>query len=628
VPVLDVQNLRLLPDDPNAPAWPVIETDILIVGGGMGGCAAALAACRAGRNVVLTEETDWLGGQMTSQGVSAFDEHRFIETFGGTRSYYELRQLIRDYYRNYTRLTQAAASRRDLNPGNGWVSHLCFEPKAGLWALEQLLAPHVVAGRLRILLRHKAVRADVRNDRVRTVTFRNLDSDERPQIRASWFLDATELGDLLPLAGVEHVVGAEGREETGEPSARESGSAPACVQSFTYPFALIQRETPTKPLPEPPDYARNRDRQPYTLRHFYYDERGWVTYGMFSTNEKTPGSFWRYRRLVDGSQFRDAKHKRDVAMINWPGNDFRFGNLLAEDPADVLRSLHEARDLALGFCRYLQTECPRDEGDAIGYPELQLAPDVMGTATGLSKYPYVRESRRILAVTTVREQDISDRHLPEGQSRARLFPDSAGIGLYPIDIHPGEGEEKIPPDRARPFQIPLSSLVAVRVQNLLPACKNLGVTHITNGAYRLHPVEWNIGETAGLLAVFCLDRDLTPQAVCADDRRRRRFQRRLVRSGIPLHWYPDIPLDHPAFEASQVLAGWGIWTGDAGRLEFGPEETVGKAELSATSGTPSWARGGVHTVIEKNLADWSQLTRGNWAQMLYAAIELAEKRGR
>jgi hypothetical protein len=628
VPVLDVQLLRLLPDNPKAPVWPVIETDLLIVGGGMGGCAAALAACRAGRNVVLTEETDWLGGQITSQGVSALDEHRHIETFGGTRSYYELRQLIREYYRTHTRLTQAAAARRDLNPGNGWVSRLCFEPKAALWALEQLLLPHVVAGRLRILLRHKVVRADVRDDRLRTVTFRNLDSEEHPQVRASWFLDGTELGDLLPLATVEHLSGAESRRWTEEPSARERRPAPRCLQSYTYPFALIRREAPAKPVPEPPDYARNRDRQPYTLRHNYEDERGWVAYGMFSTNENTPGSFWTYRRLVDGSQFRDAKHKRDIAMINWPGNDYRHGNLLADDPAEVLRSLTEARDLALGFCRYLQTECPRDDGDGTGYPELQLAPEVMGTPTGVSKYPYIRESRRILALTAIREQDISDPLLPPGQARARLFPDSAGIGLYPIDIHPGEGEEKIPPSQARPFQIPLSALTPVRVQNLLPACKNLGVTHITTGAYRLHPVEWNIGETAGLFAVFCLDRDLTPQSVCADDRRRRRFQRRLVRSGIPLHWYPDVPPDHPAFEASQVLAGWGIWTGDPSRLEFAPEEPVGKAELSATSVVPPWAREGAHRVIEKSLADWSELSRGNWVQMLYAAIEVAEKRTR
>ena len=72
------------------PACGVEETrcDVLVVGGGTGGIAAALAAARAGRRVCLLEETDWIGGQLTAQGVSALDEHEHIERFGGTRSYY------------------------------------------------------------------------------------------------------------------------------------------------------------------------------------------------------------------------------------------------------------------------------------------------------------------------------------------------------------------------------------------------------------------------------------------------------------------------------------------------------------------------------------------------------------
>src|SRR5436190_23514323 len=85
--LLDVQRLRVAPSRAGEPPDRETECEVLIVGGGMGGVAAALAAARAGRAVLLAEETDWLGGQMTAQGVSALDEHRFIETFGGTMSY-------------------------------------------------------------------------------------------------------------------------------------------------------------------------------------------------------------------------------------------------------------------------------------------------------------------------------------------------------------------------------------------------------------------------------------------------------------------------------------------------------------------------------------------------------------
>ena len=108
--------------------------DLVIIGGGLGGCAAALAALRNGRSVILTEPTDWIGGQLTAQAVPP-DEHPWIEQFGASASYQALRQAIRDEYRRYYPLTESARSLRSLNPGNGGVSRLCHEPRAALAAL-------------------------------------------------------------------------------------------------------------------------------------------------------------------------------------------------------------------------------------------------------------------------------------------------------------------------------------------------------------------------------------------------------------------------------------------------------------------------------------------------------------
>jgi hypothetical protein len=82
-------------------------------------------------------------------------------------------------------------------------------------------------------------------------------------------------------------------------------------------------------------------------------------------------------------------------------------------------------------------------------------------------------------------------------------------------------------------------LIPQRVENLLPASKNLGTTHITNGCYRLHPVEWNIGEAAGLLAAFCLDRRVSPRAVRNSPALLSDFQAVLVAQGVELSW-PDV----------------------------------------------------------------------------------------
>src|SRR5437763_1513036 len=154
--------------------------EVLIAGGGTGGIAAALAAARNGRRVVLLEETDWLGGQMTAQGVSALDEHEHIESFGGTRSYYELRNRLREHY-------------HQLNPGACWVTRLAFEPRVAVDVIQRMLQPHVQSGRLSIHRRMKTVAATTENDRISEVVAIGLDDGRLVRFQPQLVIDATEL---------------------------------------------------------------------------------------------------------------------------------------------------------------------------------------------------------------------------------------------------------------------------------------------------------------------------------------------------------------------------------------------------------------------------------------------------
>jgi hypothetical protein len=92
---------------------------------------------------------------------------------------------------------------------------------------------------------------------------------------------------------------------------------------------------------------------------------------------------------------------------------------------------------------------------------------------------------------------------------------------------------------ARPFQIPLGALIPRRIENLLPACKNIGTTHVTNGCYRLHPVEWSIGEAAGALAAFAFARRVSPRAVRNSPALLSEFQKSLRDDGVVLEWPGD-----------------------------------------------------------------------------------------
>jgi FAD dependent oxidoreductase len=162
-----------------------------------------------------------------------------------------------------------------------------------------------------------------------------------------------------------------------------------------------------------------------------------------------------------------------------------------------------------------------------------------------------------------------------------------GIGWYPIDIHPVAGDVGVS-CRTRPFQIPLGALLPIQLSNLIAASKNIGTTHITNGCYRLHPVEWNIGESAGNLAAFSIRQHLLPRSVRQNAFTLNAFQRSLLADGIPLAWLIDVPLDAPAFPAVQQLFMQGrINTGT--ELEFRPDDRITAQEWLAWGGQPGEA---------------------------------------
>jgi hypothetical protein len=523
-----------------------LASDVAIVGGGLGGCAAALAALRGGRSVVMTEPTDWIGGQMTQQAVPP-DEHPWIEQFGANASYRNLRRGIRDYYRNHYPLTAEARAREALNPGNGSVSRLCHEPRVALAVLTAMLAPYASAGRLTVLHEHAPARAEGEGDRVRSVTVRDLKSGDERTLVAPYLLDATELGDLLPLAGVEFVTGFESRAETEELHAPEMAETEN-QQSFTCCFAMDYLDGEDHTIDRPAEYAFWRDYVPSL-------EPPWPgnLLGTMATHPVTlqgralefdptgPGKgFWVYRRIIDARNFTPGAYPcTGATLVNWPQNDYWLGNLIGVSDEEFREHVARAKQLSLSLLYWLQTEVPRPDGGA-GWKGLRLRPDLVGTADGLAKYPYIRESRRIRAEFTVTEQhvgaDARRKLLGREDVSAEAFPDSVGVGSYRIDLHPSTGGDNYIDVSSLPFQVPLGALIPRRVENLLPACKNLGVTHITNGCYRLHPVEWAIGEAAGALAAFCLDKKVSPRAVRNTPARLKEFQTALTAQGVEIAW--------------------------------------------------------------------------------------------
>lgn len=526
-----------IPPTPNR-----MKADLVVAGGGLGGVAAALAALRNGLSVILTEETDWLGGQLTAQGVPP-DEHPWIETHGAPASYRALRKGIRDYYRQHYPLTEAARQDQLLNPGRGSVSRLCHEPAVAQAVIREMLAPWTSNGRLRILTEHLPVAAEMSGDRVLSITVKNTRNQTETVLSAPWFADATELGDLLPLTGCEYITGTESKAMTGELHAATTAD-PRNHQAFTMCFAMDFCPGEDHVIERPSDYAYWRDyvpdlnpAWPGRLLDLHYSQPstlkpkalGFQPEGL-PTGDNL--NLWLYRRILDKSLFTPGMYQGDISLVNWPQNDYMQGNLIDVGRKEFRKHVDGAKQLSLSLLYWLQTEAPRPDGGK-GWRGLRLRPDVMGTSDGLAKYPYVRESRRIKALFTVDE-----RHCGKEQSggKGARFPDSVGIGYYHIDLHPSNRGVNYIDFPSVPFQIPLGALIPIRIQNLLPACKNIGTTHVTNGCYRLHPVEWSIGEAVGCLVAFVGSGGGSLSEVRNTEVRMRECRLFLQRQGLETDW--------------------------------------------------------------------------------------------
>jgi hypothetical protein len=350
-----------------------LKADVVIIGAGVGGVACALAAARNGLKVILTEEYDWIGGQLTSQAVPP-DEHPWIEDRGSTKTYRQFRTKVRDFYKRHYPLTEAAAKNPLLNPGNGSVSKLCHEPRAALAVLLEMLAPHLTSGRVKLLQPFLPTAAYTDRDAVAAVSGTTGNFGVKITLTAPYFVDATETGELLPLAKVEHVSGAESSRDTKEPHAPDQ-ARPDNHQAFTVCFAMDYEPDRDNTLEEPRGYKRWRDyvpkmepewpgkllswemSDPKTLktRAVGFDPTGPVAKGL---------NLWTYRRIVARDNFADGSGVRDVCLVNWPQNDYWLGNLY--DTADPGGHLDAGRELSRCLLYWMQTEAPHPDGRSRG----------------------------------------------------------------------------------------------------------------------------------------------------------------------------------------------------------------------------------------------------------------------
>ncbi len=511
-----------------------ITTEVLVVGGGTGGVAAAIQAARSGAKTILVSEFAWLGGMLTSAGVAAPDGNELSAWRTGIWGAYLTELQVRQ---------KSSSKNSGLN--NSWVSLTSYNPALGASIFADWVAQEA---NLTWIKNYRPSAVQSKHSRISTVEFIAQDgfnSSNHVKIAAQITIDATELGDLLAIAEVPYRWGWEAESEWQEPSlqaASQDHDLAALakrypVQAPTWVF-LLQ------------DYG-SKDSQPIVpsskpaIKNSLSSELfegAWHDYGQ--------ESFLNYGKLTN-----------DLFMINWPiaGNDYGVGiNRLIESETANRQWHREAYEHSLDFAHYLQSEFGDRYGLAANiFPEVEN--HILGTnlASGFALHPYYRESRRLKGLTTIIEQDI----LPLEGGMVAALPineveqvEAIAIGNYANDHHYPGIDFKLEPKSllwggrwtGTPFTIPYSALIPEATDSLLVCEKNISVSHIANGSTRLQPVVMSVGQAAGLAAALCVRQQCQPRDLAV-----RQLQESLLNDPVaPAAIIPlfDLTPDHPRWE--------------------------------------------------------------------------------
>lgn len=489
-------------------AQDALRTEVLVIGGGTGGTAAAISSARTGATTFLAEEGPWLGGMLSSAGVSATDGNDKLPS----GIWQEFRKALEQAYGGKDKLA------------TGWVSNTAFEPHVAdsifkAWAAKEK----------KLIVRHGLHLQEIlkTDRRILGALFLDRNTGRTLEVRASQTIDATEQGDALHFAGIGSNIGMESGELTGESvGVTESNDI---VQDLTW-VAILQDFGPgtDNTIPRPTGYDPTAFDGSCT--DYYHD----------STRKKPTNSA---RAMLDYGKLPNGKY-----LLNWPiyGND-TYINTVVLSPEERVKALDSAKQTTLRFIYFIQHE--------LGYHNLGPATSEFPTGNGLALIPYYRESRRAVGIIRFTMQDIAH---PFSRTDA-LYRTGIAVGDYPIDHHHKKNPRAPQHLDFYPvpsFSVPLGALIPEKHNGILAADKNISVSNVANGTTRLQPVVLLTGQAAGILAAWAAKKSIEARDVPVRD-----VQDELLKRGAMLMPYLDVPPSHPAFLSCQRIGATGLIRG-------------------------------------------------------------------
>jgi len=482
------------------------KVDVLIIGGGASGTTAGIQSSRLGTKTLIAEETTWLGGMLSSAGVSAIDGNNKLPSglFG------EFRDKLMEHYGSASALQ------------TGWVSNTLFEPSIASRILKNMVAAEK---NLTVWYETSFVSAEKISEGWKVNLLKGGTTEI---IIAKVLIDATELGDVAKYCGVKYDIGMEARADCGEDIAPEKANN--IIQDLTY-VMILKNYGVNKTIPKPENYNPSL---------FACSAQS------VNCKDSKPGqTVWSADKLMNYGKLPNGKY-----MINWPieGNDY-YTNIIELTAHDRKIELEKAKQFSLCFLYYMQTQ--------LGFSTFGLAVDEFSTTDHFPMIPYHRESRRIHGLVRFNVNHVSK---PFEQTEP-LYRTGIAVGDYPIDHHHKRYPkwEELPDLHFYPvpsYSLPLGTLIPQNIQGLIVAEKSISVSNLMNGSTRLQPVVMQLGQAAGTLAALSVIQKTDVAKVAVRD-----VQKEILDAGGYILPYLDLKKDDVHFKALQRIGATGILKG-------------------------------------------------------------------
>ena len=472
--------------------------DIIIVGGGTSGIASAIQSSRLGSKTLLIEESTWLGGMITSAGVSAMDGNYKMPS-GFLK---EFRDSLVSHYGHLDSLK------------TGWVSNLMFEPSVGNRILKDIAESEK---NLKILY-GTTIEEVVKDEKFKIKTKESANT-----YSSKILIDATELGDLIPKLNLPYFTGMDSSERFNEDIAPELSND--IIQDLTY-VMILKDYGKAMTIKQPNNYNKNE---------FI------CSYDSGECNEKDK-KLWSKEKLISYGQLPNKKY-----MINWPinGNDFYINSIELNDDQRFL-NYEKAKEKSLRFLYFIQTE--------MGFSNLSIDYDEYPSKDGFPLMPYHRESRRSKGEVTLTLNDIKSPYMQENS----LYRTGIAVGDYPVDHHHGaySNYSNLPKLDFYPvpsYSVPLGSLIPKNIDNFIVIEKSISVSNLVNGTSRLQPVVLQIGQASGVLASLAILKKKNINQI-----KLREVQLEILKNGGYILPYVDVDSEDLNFISYQKIGACGI----------------------------------------------------------------------